>query len=272
MATRERDYVLGTHDEEIERLGIQHSVWRPRALAAWRRAGFRSGDTLIDVGSGPGYATLDLAELTGPSGRVIAVDRSRRFLDALQKVQRESGLEHVDVIESDLEAVDLGERIADGAWCRWVLAFVPRPRALLERVARALKPGGAFVSHEYFDYASWRVLPRSALFEDFVQAVITNWRGSGGEPDIALDIPRWLEELGFAIESTTPIIDAITPTNPIWKWPASFMDVGLRRLIDLGAVNASRGAAMQAELTRIANDPEARMITPGVLEIVARKR
>ena len=74
MTARERDYVLGTHDEEIERLGIQHSVWRPRAVAAWRRAGFKPGDTLIDVGSGPGYATLDLAELTGENGRVIAVD------------------------------------------------------------------------------------------------------------------------------------------------------------------------------------------------------
>src|SRR5690242_4446105 len=115
MATPDRDYVLGTHDEEIERLGIQHSVWRPRALAAWRRAGFRSGETLIDVGSGPGYATRDLAELTGPRGRVIAVDRSRRFLDTLETRQRESGVGHVDVIESDLDTVDLGECVADGA-------------------------------------------------------------------------------------------------------------------------------------------------------------
>ena len=27
----ERDYVLGTHDDEIYRLGFQHRVWRPRA-------------------------------------------------------------------------------------------------------------------------------------------------------------------------------------------------------------------------------------------------
>src|SRR6185503_19674761 len=193
--------------------------------------------------SGPGYATMDLAELAGSRGRVIAVDRSRRFLNVLRKVQHNRGIGHIDTIESDLAEIDLGDRVADGAWCRWVLAFLPNPRALLERIAQALKPGGVFVSHEYFDYASWRVLPRSPLFEEFVQAVMANWRKSGGEPDVALDIPRWLEELGFTIESTTPLIDAITPANPIWQWPASFMDVGLRRLIDLGAVSAERGAA-----------------------------
>ncbi len=31
----DRDYVLGTHDDEIYRLGFQHRVWRPRALDAW---------------------------------------------------------------------------------------------------------------------------------------------------------------------------------------------------------------------------------------------
>ena len=80
----EREYVLGTHDEEIARLGLQHRVWRPRALDGWLEAGFTTGQTLVDVGCGPGYATIDLAEIAGPSGRVVAIDRSQRFLDALQ--------------------------------------------------------------------------------------------------------------------------------------------------------------------------------------------
>ena len=75
---QERDYVLGTHDEEIERLALQHRVWRPRASDAWRRAGFTQGQTILDVGCGPGHATLDLAEIVGQSGRVVALDRSRQ--------------------------------------------------------------------------------------------------------------------------------------------------------------------------------------------------
>jgi ubiquinone/menaquinone biosynthesis C-methylase UbiE len=77
----EKDYLLGTHDEEVERLGLQHRVWRPRASDAWRRAGFTTGQTLLDVGCGPGWATLDLAEIVGP-GETCGGGPVRRFLDA----------------------------------------------------------------------------------------------------------------------------------------------------------------------------------------------
>jgi len=93
---RERDYVLGTHDEEIVRLGIQHRVWRPRSLDAWRRAGFTVGQTIVDVGCGPGYATLDLADIVGASGKVIAIDRSRRFLDVVESTRDRLGLDNVE--------------------------------------------------------------------------------------------------------------------------------------------------------------------------------
>ena len=35
----DRDYILGTHQEEISRLGLQHNVWRPVVLDCWKRAG-----------------------------------------------------------------------------------------------------------------------------------------------------------------------------------------------------------------------------------------
>ncbi len=53
---QEEEHVLGTYDEEIARLGLQHRVWRSRALDARRRGGFTTGQTLLDVGCGPGYA------------------------------------------------------------------------------------------------------------------------------------------------------------------------------------------------------------------------
>lgn len=39
----EKDYLLGTHDDEIRRLGLQHRVWRSHAAGTWSRAGFREG-------------------------------------------------------------------------------------------------------------------------------------------------------------------------------------------------------------------------------------
>jgi SAM-dependent methyltransferase len=271
-APAERDYVLGTHDEEIERLGLQHAVWRPQAHDAWRRAGFNRGQTIIDVGCGPGYATLDLVDVVGLTGRVIAVDRSRRFLDVLERRAEARGAHQVAVVESDLDEASFENAHAHGAWCRWVLAFVLRPRQLLTRIARGLEPGATFVSHEYFDYALWRALPRSALFEDFVAATIGNWRKSGGEPDIGAQLPRWLEELSFDIVSVRPLVYVIDKRDFMWQWPASFMQTGLARLLELGAIERERGPQFEQALETLANDESARMITPGVLEVIARKR
>ena len=128
------------------------------------------------------------------------------------------------------------------------------------------------MSHEYFDYAIWRTLPRSAAFDEFVTATIGNWRKSGGEPDIGVEVPRWLEELGFEIESVKPIVYVITPRDFMWHWPTSFMEIGLKRLVELGAIDAMRGPALQRALGDIANSVNTRMITPGVLEVIARKR
>ena len=268
----DKDYVLGTHDEEISRLGLQHRVWRPRALDAWRRAGFTIGQTLLDVGCGPGYASVDLGDIVGPLGRIVAVDRSRRFLDALEATRRHRGLDNITSLEVDLDEGDLPVVLADGAWARWVFAFVNHPRDLLTRVRQALKPGGVLVVHEYFDYSTWRLAPRCAEIEEFVSVVMESWRVSGGEPDIALDLPGWLEELGFETKSLRPIVDVVPASNFVWQWPKSFMEVGLCRLVDLGHITADRALAISEAFAAREAAPHTLMITPAVLEIIAVRR
>ena len=271
--TTEREYVLGTHDEEIDRLGLQHRVWRPRALDAWRRAGFTAGQTIVDVGCGPGYAALDLAEIVGASGKIVAVDRSRRFLDALERVSRARGLEgQIETHELDLADSPLPVRSADAAWARWVFAFVRKPRALLARISEALRPGGVFVAHEYFHYSTWRLSPRSAALEEFVSIVEETWRADGGEPDIGLDLPLWLEELGFEVRSLNTIVDVVRPSNFVWEWPASFVEVGVARLVSLGRLTDAQGHRIRAEFDARKREPGTLMITPGVLEVIAVRR
>ncbi len=270
--SHEKDYVLGTHDEELSRLGLQHCVWRPRALDAWRRAGFTTGQTILDVGCGPGYASVDLAEIVGPTGRVVAVDRSRRFLNALESLRGQRSLNNIDALELDLDAVDLPPVHADGVWSRWVFAFVKRPREVLTRVGAALKPGGVFVLHEYFDYSTWRMAPRCTEIEEFVSAVMRSWRAEGGEPDIALDLPGWLAELGFEIKTLQPIIDVVPASNFVWQWPKSFIEVALRRLVELEQLTPDQASKIFAALARCEKMPHTLMITPAVLEIIALRR
>lgn len=265
----EKDYVLGTHDAEIDRLGLQHRVWRPRALDAWTRAGFNQGQTLLDIGCGPGFATVDLAEIVGPSGKVIAVDRSRRFLDALGQTLARRGTSHVERHEQDLDKARFPDVQVDGAWARWVFAFVTRPRDLLARVARSLKPGGVLVLHEYCDYRTWRLLPRSGEHEEFVSLVMESWRQAGGEPDIALSLPSWLCELGFEIRSLKPRVEVVPPTSFVWQWPRAFIEVGLQRLVDLDHLSKGRAREIWESFCAREARPETLMVTPTVLEIIA---
>jgi SAM-dependent methyltransferase len=268
-SVQDRDYVLGTHDEEIERLALQHRVWRGRALDAWRRAGITVGQTVLDIGCGPGFAALDLAEIVGPTGRIVALDRSRRFLDTLEAARRARGLEQITVHEIDFDEDSLPAVEADAAWSRWAFAFVQRPRELLARVAAALKPGGVLVAHEYMHYSTWRLTTRSPEFEEFVRTVIARWRVSGGEPDIGLELPAWLEALGFNLRSLTPIVDVVSPSSFVWQWPRTFVDVGVRRLVDLGDLSEEQARKIVTVFAAGEATPGARMVTPTVLEIIA---
>ena len=272
MPAEEKEYVLGTHDDESERLGLQHRVWRPRVLEAWRRAGFTVGQTILDVGCGPGHATIDLAEMVGPAGRVLAFDRSRRFLDALETSRRARGLANITTTELDFEQTDLPRVEADGAWMRWVFIFANRPREVIRRVASSLKRGGAFVLHEYLIYDTWRLIPQAAEFEELVQAIERSWRDTGGEPDVGMLLPGWLEEAGFEILSLKPIVEIVGPSDYLWQWPAAFVDVGLRRLVDIGQVTPERAAAITRAFHSFAASPHARMVTPSVVEIIAARR
>src|SRR5437763_10452028 len=125
--SKERDYVLGTHDEELERLGVQHRAWRPVVLDCWEKAGVIDGSRVLDVGAGPGYATVDLAQIVGQSGRVVAVERSNNFVNAIKNAARTHSLSTVDVHELDLINADLLAGSFDFTWCRWALCFGSNP-------------------------------------------------------------------------------------------------------------------------------------------------
>jgi len=264
----DRDYVLGTEDEEIERLGLQHRVWRARMLEGWRRAGIGPGKTVLDVGAGPGWASVDLAELVGPAGRVIAVERSRRFLDSLAARAEARRLANVEPREQDVTE-SFGEAIADHAWCRWLLCFVPDPRRALANIVRALKPGGTAIFHEYADYGGWQMMPPSEELDRFRTLVMKSWRDAGGEPDIALHLPLWAAAEGLEVQEVRPLVEIVGRDDFTWQWPASFMSVNPYRLRDLGYVEAEEAERMATVLDRAPQG--ALLITPLVAEVIVRK-
>jgi ubiquinone/menaquinone biosynthesis C-methylase UbiE len=267
----ERDYLLGTHDEELERLGLQHRVWRPYALDAWSRAGITVGKRVIDVGAGPGYVTTDLAEIVGLTGEVVAVERSRKFVEALRYRIGAQRLKNVQVHELDLMVDELPGADYDFSWCRWVAAFVSDPSLLVTKLSRVLKTGGVAIFHEYAQYDAWRYCPPLPHQERFREQVIREWRAAGGNPDSAPVVVGLLREHGFHIRSARPLIFCIKPGDYMWQWPAEFIDVYLPRLRESGTINQEFEQAVRTELEH-AETTDSLMITPLVLEIVAEKQ
>lgn len=258
------DYVLGTRDDEVERLGLQHRVWRSRVLEAFRKARIGPGQTVIDVGAGPGFVAADLAELVGPSGKVVALERSPNFVARL----RARNIPNVEVREQDVRD-PFGVTGADASWCRWLLSFVAEPAATVRNIGSALKSGGVAIFHEYAAYSTWRMMPPDHLQDRFRTLVEQSWRDTGGEPDIALYLPQWLADAGMEIVATHTFADIVTPADYTWQWPRAFMETGARRLHELGYVDADEAETMARLLDRPADD--AHMITPLVAEIIGRK-
>jgi SAM-dependent methyltransferase len=264
----EREYVLGTHDEEIDRLGLQHVVWRPWMLASWRRAGITQGSRVLDVGAGPGFATADLAEVVGGSGEVLGLERSERFVAAARRRCRERGLANARIEEIDLMSDAIPATSLDAAWCRWVACFVASPPSLIAAIAGALKPGGVAIFHEYGDYASWRLMPPRPAIDRFVAAVMASWRATGGEPDVGLTLPPLLQACGFRIRHVRPLVFAVRPSDFVWQWPSTFLRAGASRLRELGRLSAADVESLVLEFDEAERDPSTVMMTPLVLEII----
>jgi ubiquinone/menaquinone biosynthesis C-methylase UbiE len=269
--SEEKSYVIGTHEAEIARLGVQHRVWRSSTLDLWRLGGLTEGMVALDVGAGPGYASLDLAEVIGARGRVIAVERSHRFLDHLREAANARGVANIETIEADLLDFDWPQDIADFAWCRWVLAFINRPEMILEGIARALKPGGTLTIHEYYDYGSWHLAPPSAAFDSYVAKIIAKWRASGSEPDVGLSLMHLLPQCGLEISSVRPAVFTARMIDFAARWPNGFARGYLPVMENDGDITTKEAQNIVKLLDRYEADPNALVITPGVLQIVARK-
>jgi len=267
----ETDYVLGTHDDEVARLGLQHRVWRSVTTECWERVGITHGWKVIDIGAGPGYATADLAEIVGPSGAVLAVERSARFLESNRERCRRRGLTNVEFREGDLMQLSLGNIGYDASWRWWVASFVQSPEKLIRNIAGALRPGGFAIFHEYSDYETFRFMPIKPALEKFSLEVMHSWRASGGEPNIARDLPQLLRDGRLRVVRITPRVRTVSQRDYTWQWPKSFIEINVARLQQLGRVTPEWAADVLREFSEVERDENAWFTTPMFLEIVAQR-
>lgn len=104
----------------------------------------RSGETLVDLGSGRGQDVIRAAGRVGSSGRAIGVDAT----DAMLEKARASVppfLANASFVKSDLAALDLPDGIADVVISNCTINHAPDKEAVYREIFRVLRPGGRFV-------------------------------------------------------------------------------------------------------------------------------
>ena len=270
MSTKE--YALGTHDAEIVRLGVQHKLWSASAFAIWERAGISAGKTVLDIGSGPGYTTFDLAGVVTSKGRVIAVDESKRFIDYLKHRQQYADSVSIEAHVGDVQRLELPENSIDAAYQRWVLCFVKDPEAVIRGVARALKPGGVFAIQDYLHYEGVVLAPASKAFQRFMNVVADAWNERGGDTNVGQRLPSLLAKHGLEPREIHPLHRVARPGSPLWTWPTIFIETYAPKLVADGLLTSNEYDALIEDWKTRSHDPNAFFCSPPMVDIIAVKQ
>lgn len=102
----------------------------------------KPGMTVVDIGCGMGYFTIDLAKLAGPEGRVIAVDLQQQMLDALgRRARRAAVTDRIILHRCRKESLGV-EEPADFALAFWMAHEVPDPPRFFREIFHFLKTEG----------------------------------------------------------------------------------------------------------------------------------
>ncbi len=118
------------HRHQVLTSAERWAQWDPPRFLA--RLGVKAGQSVLDLGSGPGFWTLPLAELVGPTGHVWALDVSQEMLDALAS---RNPPPQVHPLRTELPRIVLPDHSVDVAWT----AFVFHEEGPLEELARELR-------------------------------------------------------------------------------------------------------------------------------------
>ena len=68
------------------------------------------------------------------------------------------------------------------------------------------------------------------------------------------------------------LTEATRPTDFVWQRPASFAISNSERLVELGMMQRADADRLQGDLRESVHNPNAVMMTPLVLEIIAEKQ
>jgi SAM-dependent methyltransferase len=193
------EYICGHSAQELSRLAVQGAFFEAITRRAFGRAGIAAGMRVLDVGCGAGDVSLVAADLVGPDGRVIGVDRAPEAVGAAADRAAHRGAHQATFQVADLASLALDAPV-DAVVGRFVLMHQPDPAAALRQAATHVRPGGLVVMIEsHLDAAAAAVYasPRSPTYERILRWMIAVIDASGAHPGMGLRLRSTFLEAGL---------------------------------------------------------------------------
>ena len=233
-------YVHGHHESVL-----RSHTWRTvENSAAYLLPHLRPGLDVLDLGSGPGTITVDLAERVAP-GTVVGVDASAEIVASASKLGEERALANVSFRTGNAYALDLPDDSVDIAHAHQVLQHVADPVAVLQEMKRVVKPGGIVAARDV-DYGGTIWYPELPGMAQWIRVYDAVHRAGGGEPNAGRRLRAWAHQAGFAeITTTASIWGFSSPEERAW-WGGLWADRAVKS--DFARQAIEGGFATQQDL------------------------
>lgn len=128
------------------------------------------GMRLLDVGSGPGHTTLEMARRVGPARRVVGVDINADFVAAATRRARAHGL-HAEFVRAAFPPLPFTDRSFERVLCKNVLEYVDSAMDTMAEMARVAAAGAIVVAIDSdWDMLALELAPSAQALSDRIIA------------------------------------------------------------------------------------------------------
>jgi ubiquinone/menaquinone biosynthesis C-methylase UbiE len=117
--------------------------------------------TVLDIGCGPGFFTLDMAQMVGENGRVIAADLQTKMLQKLEsKISGTALEERIQLHQCQEENIGMQEEV-DFILAFYMVHEAPHQDKFFNDIKSILKTSGQMLIVEPPLHVSWKAFAQS---------------------------------------------------------------------------------------------------------------